>query len=169
MADSNQVTTPQDPAPTDTTAQPVLPATEPEKGGGAATGDDERIELSKEDYNNLIAARDRSNNTVSEQSNFIESLARERGINDFLTANKEKYPDLSADDLTHVDDPRDLETEAARVQRRLEDHAQAKLLEIENSATPRITPEQLAEIEAQAEKNPSADSMSRVIAARMQR
>lgn len=168
MADQNQETTPQNPAPTGAEVTPAA-ATVPEPGGGAATVEDEMVTMSKKDRDALVAARDRSNETASQQSNFIEQIAREKGINEFLTTNKEKYPDLSADDLSHVDDPADLETEAARVQQRLDTHAQAKILEIENSAVPKITPEQQAEIEADAAKNPGAKSWSKVLAGRMQR
>lgn len=172
MAEPNQQTAPQNPGGTDGNpgGQPPVDnpaATPPQKGGGSATQDDDQVTLSKEDYNNLIGQRDRSNQTVDDQNNFIESIAQERGINQFLKDNAEKYPDLSYEDLKHVDDPSQLDTEAARLQSRLEAHAQAKLLEIENHKPPQETPEQRAQREAELAKNPSRDSHEKWLAGRL--
>lgn len=161
MAEPNQPTEPQNPGGTggEPGSNPPAPtATPPQKGGGPATQDDDQVTLSKEDYNNLIGQRDRSNNTIDQQSSFIETIAQERAINQFLADNKEKYPDLTLDDLRYAESPEDLEKEAARVQRRLEDHAQAKLLEIENHQPPQETPDQRAARLADLRKNPGPAS-----------
>jgi|SRR5687768_9438523 len=173
MAEQNQETTPPNAGATDGLPQggeqpPVTPAaTNPPKAGDAATHDDDVITLPKKDYQNLISQRDGNHETAAQQSAFIESIAREKGINQFLTDNKDKYPDVGLEDLSHVEDPESLEREAIRIQKRLEDHAQAKILSIENPETPRITPEQRAQAEADLAKNPDAKSLEKMIAGRM--
>lgn len=173
MAEANQNTEPQNPGGTGgdqpggqpPADQPTV--TPPQNGGGAASGDDEMVTMSKADRDALVAARDRANNTVQDQSGFIESMAQKEGITNFLKDNKQKYPDLSFDDLKHIEDPADLDNEAARLQRRLEDHAQSKILEIENHQPPQETAEQRAQREAELRKNPSPESHLAFLAGRL--
>lgn len=171
MAETDQNTTPQNPGGTGNipgTQPPVSsPATPPQNGGGAASGDEETVTLKKTDYNNLIGQRDSSNNELSSAMSYIENDAREKAVNKFLTTNKEKYPDLSTEDLSHVDDPQMLETEATRLQTRLQQHAQSKILEIENHQTPRESAEDRAAREAEAAKNPSLLGYESVLAGRL--
>lgn len=158
------------PAPgNDTPPAPANPSATNPQGQGSATGEpgDETITLKKSDYNNLISKRDSNHQQLDDANSFIESIAQERGINNFLQENKEKYPDIAFDDLAHVTDPADLEKEADRLQTRLQKHAQDKLLEIENAGPPRETPDQRAAREAELAKNPGRGSLEQVIAGRL--
>lgn len=117
------------------TATPTAEPTQP-----VAT-EEAPVTLSQKDYKALVAARDRANNANEQQASFINTLAQERGISQFLESNKTKYPDLTMADLIHVEDPADLEAEATRVQKRLEDAVQNKLLDVQKADVPAISPE----------------------------
>lgn len=138
-AEPGGATSPANPSEDPSKGGEKAPAVTPsdKKGGGAATSDtDETVTIPKKDYNNLIGQRDRANESNQGKDAFLEQLAQERTTEQFLSDNKEKYPDLTKDDLSHVWDPDQLETEAKRVQQRLEGHAQAKLADLENDSTP---------------------------------
>jgi hypothetical protein len=166
--EENPKTDPQNPGATGDGGQTPPAATNQNDGGGAATDGDEMISVKKSDYNNLISARDRNFDDAARQSAFIESMAQEKGINTFLNDNKDKYPDLTFEDLKHVEDPADLEEVASRMQRRLEDHAQSKILNIENPKPPTMSPEDRAAKEAEIMKNGGPDAWEKVLALRMQ-
>lgn len=140
------------------------PAATAPQGSDAATTSEESITLPKKDYNNLLSSRDSNFNNAAEaaaaleqQSAFIEQLAAKEGINQFLNDHKSDYPDLTYDDLKHIDSPEALEAEAQRLQRRLEDHAQNKILAIENPKAPSLSPEQRAAKMAELKKNGDLD------------
>jgi hypothetical protein len=119
------------------------PATPPATNEG-----DESITLTKKDYNNLISQRDKATNAARSsegQQAFLESLAQEKSVKDFLNENKDSYPDLNPEDLSHVWDPDQLKDEADRIQRRLQDHAQAKIMSVEQSTAPVLSPVERAE------------------------
>ena len=146
MAESSQQTDPQNnPGATGGEPQGDPAATNP-KGGGSATGDSDQVTLSQEDYQNLVAARDRANeaargNEGSEE--FLLTLAKEREIGSFLKEHAEKYPDVSSEDLMHLDDPGQLEAEATRLQTRYEDIVQKKLHDVQIADnSPRLTDEE---------------------------
>lgn len=142
MADDSPKTDPQNPGATgdDGGTPPTPPATNPQ-GSGPATDDDETVTLKKSDYKNLQAQRDRANQQNRDSEEFLEELAAERAIKSFLKENKDKYPDVKYADIKHVT-PANLEVEAARVQRRLEDHAQAKIMNIEKATAPVLSPQE---------------------------
>ena len=172
MTEINQETG--SPAPVETGGKPAEgtppaapAATPPSKGSDTATGDEETITLKKADYNNLVGGRDRSNEELSGALSYIERQAQKDGIEKFLKDNGKDYPDLSYDDLSHVEDPRTLEAEAKRIQTRLQDHAQSKILEIENHRPPQETADQRATREAELAKNPSNDAWEKVLEGRM--
>lgn len=175
MAEGSQNTDPKPSDPTDgkppegTPPAPAPAATDPVKDDGAASGDDEMVTMSKKDRDALVAARDRNHERANSADAFIESMAQERGINQFLKDNAEKYPDITFDDLKHVADPDELADEADRIQTRLQSHAQSKILEIENGTPPTISPEELAQVEKEARDNPGPGQFAKVLAARMRR
>lgn len=146
MAESGQTTDPQnDPG---ATGGDDPTATNP-TGSGAATGDSDQVTLSREDYNNMVAARDRANEAARQNEGseeFLVTLAKEREIGSFLKENKEKYPDVVEGDLMHLSDPSELEAEATRLQTRYEDIVQKKLLDVQVADnTPRLTDEEKAQ------------------------
>lgn len=137
-------TPPADPAKTGDDAPQGTPpaATPPEKGQGAATEGDDTITLKKEDYKNLVSQRDRNANEANANQEFMLTLAKEREIDSFLKENKEKFPDVTRQDLMYLDDPDALEDAAVAMQRRLEDHVQAKLLDVQKTSAPILSPEE---------------------------
>lgn len=108
----------------------------------------------------LQSQRDKLQNKVSMLESFLEPIAVERAVDSFLSENKDKYPDLTRDDLMNVSDisPEYLDKEAARLQTRLQEHAQKKILEIENPKVPDMTlDERNAEIDKlRNSKDPNA-------------
>lgn len=153
---------PKNPAPDDGANQP--------KGKGSATpGDDETVTLKKSDYNNLIGQRDTANNDLKGQSAFINQLAQERYIGEFLKDNAEDYPDLEPEDLAHVwGEDEDFHKEAKRLQARYERVTQKKLHDIENPPTPpRESPESQANREAELAKKPGRNALAEVFRGRM--
>lgn len=132
--------------------------------------DDETVTLNKEDYNNLIAQRDRANNDKSELNDTVLTLAEEREerikkemIGDFLEQNKDKFPDLTTDDLMAAGSPDELETLAAKRQRRYEDVVQEKLLKVQKTTAPILSPEERAEELKRLKQNPGSDSFQRAL------
>lgn len=143
-------------------------ATQPQ--GGSSATDDQTVTLSKEDYSNLIAQRDRANNDKSGLNDTVLTLAQEREeriksemIGDFLEQNKEKYPDLTSDDLMTADSPEELETLATKRQRRYEDVVQEKLLKVQRTEAPILSPEEKAEELKRLKQNPGSDSFQRAL------
>jgi hypothetical protein len=172
MADKDLQTDPQNPAGTGG-GEPTPPtATPPNNGGGSATGNQndqfttpDGFKLVKEDdYNKLVSQRDGNHQQASNSDAFVEQIARERAIDSFLKENQQKYPDLTADDLSHISSPEDLDTEAARIQRRLEDHTQNKLLELENAKPPKMTQEEKQAKLDELAKNGSPASLEKALA-----
>lgn len=145
------------------TATPPAPTTPP------AT-DDETVTLSKKDYSNLIAQRDRANNDKSDLNDTVLTLAEEREeriksqmIGDFLEKNKEKYPDLTIEDLMAAGSPEELDTLAVKRQRRYEDVVQEKLLKVQKTTAPILSPEEKAEELKRLKANPGSSSFQRAL------
>jgi hypothetical protein len=137
-------TDPQNPAPTDGNTPP---ATDP-KGKGTATDGDEVVTLKKSDYNKLVSQRDRNAEQLrqnSAQDAFVMELAVERTINKFLTENKDKFPDLTAEDLMNVDDPDELDAVATRIQNNISKKVQEKLESVQIKETPKLSEQERAE------------------------
>lgn len=137
---------------------------------GASGATDDTVTLSQEDYKNLIAARDRANNDKNDLTESVMSIqeqleanAKRDAINEFLKDNKEKYPDLTSDDLASVSSPDDLAAHAERMQRRLEDVVQKRLLDVQKVDQPVVTPEERAEAEKRLKANPSKSSFQDMI------
>lgn len=158
-------TPPNEPAGTDGGEQKATPpaATQEPKGQGGATDGEETVTLKKEDYNNLISQRDRANNSNAENDAFIGQIAQERAIDSFLEENKKDYPDVKRDDLMHLEDPDMLESEAKRIQRRLQDHAQAKLLDVQQTTAPLLSPEERAQRLKKLKSSPGNDAFDQMI------
>lgn len=165
MSNDDPKTPPQEPGATgaDSAAATNLP------GSDGATEDD-TVVLSKKDYAALQAQRDRANNGNSELEATVfrleaqqEAAAKERIINSYLSENKDKYPDLTADDLAHVEDPEELDNAAAKAQRRLEDVVQKRLLDVQKVDQPIVTPEERADREKRLKASPSKSSFGEMI------
>lgn len=157
-------------------------ATPPTTAPGAATENPSATPPAADPVKPVVAQRDKANeekrqlqsenDEMRERIEFLESVANENikkeAIGKFLTENKEKYPDLTFDDLSHIRTFEEMETEADRLQRRLQDHAQAKILEIEqNPQGPPLSPEQRAEKEKQLMEQGGKSALAGAIALRL--
>lgn len=156
-----------------TTGNPAAPGTDDGNTPPAATPpanpaeppatDDDVVTLKKEDYNNLISQRDRNHQLSSESEGYVATLAKREGIDEFLTEHKIDYPDVTRDDLMHLEDPEALEAEAKRIQKRYEDVVQKKLLDVQRADTPVLSPEDRAAKLEQLKKTPGSKSFSEMI------
>lgn len=154
-----------DPVVTDGT----IPAATQPQGAPAAT-EDTTVTLKKEDYNNLIAQRDRATNAKGELDDTVLTLAQEREvrikselIGEFLVENKDKYPDLTSEDLMSADSPEELETLAVKRQRRYEDVVQDKLLKVQKAEAPSLSPEDRATALNKLKENPDKGSFGKFL------
>lgn len=116
-----------------------------------------------EDKNNLISARDRSNNATSELEDSVTDILKEREINKFLESNKDKFPDITVDDLMLANSPEQLEELAAKQQRRVEDAVQKKLLEVQKADAPVLSPQERAAELKKLKDNPGSGSFGRML------
>ncbi|CAB4155696.1 hypothetical protein UFOVP667_17 [uncultured Caudovirales phage] len=139
------------------------PAATPQPTSTPAATDDKTVTLSEADYKNLIAQRDRANNTNSDLEDSVTDILKEREINKFLKSNGEKFPDITADDLMQANSPEELETLAAKQQRRVEDAVQKKLLEVQKASAPVLSPEERATELKKLKENPSSQSFGRML------
>ena len=116
-----------------------------------------------EDKNNLVAARDRSNNANSDLEDSVTDILKEREINKFLKGNAEKYPDVTADDLMIASSPDELEAVATKQQRRIEDAVQAKLLSTQKATAPVLSPQERAAELKKLKDSPDKNSFGRML------
>jgi hypothetical protein len=152
MGDNTPPAPANDPAPTGGEPSPTAP--EPSKDPQAAP--DETVTIPKSEYEglqksnkDLLSQRDRNAEESKSKDDFLNQLAAERFIDDFLgkEENKKKFPDVKRDDLVGVSSPDDVEELAGNIQRRLDDHAQAKLESVQNTTAPVLSPQERAEKE----------------------
>lgn len=143
----NQQTPPPTPNPTEGNQPPA-----PEIKGKDGAPNDETVTISKKELEglrksnkDLLSARDRNVESARRSEAFVDQLVQERYIDKFLVDNKDKYPDLTRDDLMYVDDPEYLEQEATRMQNRISEAAQKRLEAIQNPQPPVLSPEDKAE------------------------
>lgn len=143
--------------PTATPPQGTPPATE-----GSAIPDGYEL-IRTEDKNNLISARDRSKNANQDLEDSVTDILKEREINKFLTSNKEKFPDVTQDDLMLANSPEELEEIATRQQRRVEDAVQKKLLEVQKASAPVLSPQEREAELKKLKENPNGGSFGRML------
>lgn len=154
-----------------TTVEPAAPgtggenptATPPASPASPTATDDKTVTLSETDYKNLVAARDRANNTNQELEDSVTDILKEREINKFLKGNAEKFPDVTADDLMLASSPDELEEIAARQQRRIEDAVQAKLLSTQKATAPVLSPQERAAELKKLKDSPDSNSFGRML------
>lgn len=138
-------------------ATPTSPTTTP-----VAT-EDKTVTLSEKDYKNLISARDRAHQTASDTEATVETLAKEWEVNKFLEVNKDKFPDITLDDLMIASSPEELESIATDRQQRYEDVVQKRLLEVQRADAPILSPEQKAEQLKKLKENPGSGSFQKAL------
>ena len=137
-------------------------ATNPQ-GAPLATEDSDQVTLSQADYKNLVAARDRANENASANEEFVLTLAKEREINSFLDQHKEDYPDVELSDLMSADSPEQLEELAKDRQARYEQVVQKRLLDVQQSTAPTLSPQERAEKLKHLKANPGSSSFRSMV------
>lgn len=142
----DQSTPPEAPAGTGDGNQtpPAATQTPPQEPAGAS-GDDETITLKKKDYNNLISQRDQAKNTSAATEAWVMEQAKKQDVRAWVKENKQKYPDVSIDDLMSAESEEELPKIAERTQRRIDDAVQSKLKTMNSATAPELTPEQRTE------------------------
>lgn len=116
-----------------------------------------------EDKNNLVSARDRSNNASSDLEDSVTDILKEREIEKFLKSNAEKFPDITADDLMLANSPAELEDLATKQQRRVEDAVQKKLLDVQKAQAPVLSPQERAAELKKLKDSPGSGSFGRML------
>lgn len=166
--DNIQQTPPNPPAPTGGDDKTPPPA--PDDNGKGGAPDDEQVSISKKELDalqksqkDLLSQRDKANNDNSGSDAFVQQLAQERHIDQFLKDNAEDFPDVTRDDLMHVGDPDVLKDEAGRIQNRYKEVTQKNLKNLQIADQPNLT---AAEKAAQLKKlrdNPDDDSFGKMV------
>ena len=159
MDDSDPKTQPQNPGATGGDE----PAATIPQGSGGATDDSKTVTLSESDYKNLISQRDRANNTNMESESFLLTLAKEREIDTFLEQHKVDYPDLTREDLMSADDPSELEELAKSRQEAIERVVQKRLLDVQVSTAPLLSPQEKAAKLKALKQNPGSQSFQEML------
>lgn len=186
MAETPQTGTP--PAGTGTQAPATPPAGGAATGGGAAGEQGTPQDQNKE----LVAQRDRANQLLKDngidpksgkkietppagdagesRDDFLAELYQERYINGFLKDNKDKYPDVTLDDLKLANSPSQVQAEAERVQKRIEDATKAKLEAVQIAdQTPKLTDSQIDEQVEELKKSNDPKKFQKMVALRAQK
>lgn len=136
----------------------------------SASGD-ETVTLSKKDHSELVSQRDRANEEIrklkesgNSENDLMYEIAKERGIDQFLKENKEKYPDVTADDLKFLDDPEQLEAAASHLQSTINDRVQKKLSDVQVAdERPQLSEEDRKKKLAALEKSDSPDKFEQMV------
>lgn len=153
-------------APAATQTPPTPPAVTPETGNVP-----EGYELIRtEDKNNLVSQRDKANNSNSETDTILTGLLQERAVEKAVLTDefKEKYPDVTAEDVLDADpaDQDDILAIAEKKQKRYEAIKQNALKNATKiDAPPEISPEEKSqELKKLAGPNKPKNAFQRAIA-----
>lgn len=163
--EENPKTDPNTPDPTGGKPEKAEPAATDPKGAELAT--EETVTLNKSDYNNLIAARDRSNEQLDQVTDAVVQMQKKTDIDKFLADNKEQFPDVVFDDLKFAESPDQIEELAKSAQNRITAATQKRLEEVQLGRPPKMTPKDRATREADLKKNPGSKSFAEMVRLRM--
>lgn len=117
---------------------------EPQQSPEQEQGNDESNDLQKElnklrMENNMLKNKQ---NSSGESDEMVRYLAWKDAANDFLSSNKQQYPDVELSDLESASSPEELKTIAEKTQDRINAAAQRRIQEEQKATAPEITPEQ---------------------------
>lgn len=130
----------QDPQGTGGDQPPANPQPDPEPASHG--DDDEYIKVKKSSYKKMQSDSTKTFERLRDVEAWASERAQKDAIGEFLEEKKSDFPDVTLADLMHVGDPDELEEVAGTVQRRLDDHAQNKLKNVQKAQRPQQTPEQ---------------------------
>ena len=132
--------------PAPTPAVPPAPGATPQPSETPVTppvDNDEKITLSKKDYNNLISARDKANNNNSDTESVLSALLQKDAVRDAMATGdfKSQYPDVTEADLLAANplNEEQIVEVAKTMQARFEKIRQDAIKNIEIARPPEIT------------------------------
>jgi hypothetical protein len=111
---------------------------------GDQSGDDS-VNLSRKDYNNLIAQRDRANNNGQQSDESLAQLQYDFYKGKAVDEAAKKFPDVPRDILETAETPEQMETLATKFQQHAEKVKQDALKDLTTVDTGQLTPEQKAD------------------------
>lgn len=143
--------------------QQQQPATQPQGQQGAATDDDEVVQIKKSDLKKLQSQRDGNHERARQTEYQVALMLQKQDINDFLATNKEKFPDVRTDDLLDAESEEDFETLAAQTQTRIDEAAQRRLGDLQKVGTPKLSPQEKAAQLKKLKENPGSGSFQKML------
>lgn len=161
MSEPTSQTPPTDPAQTGDPQDP--PATDPQNDPGAATDDDEVVQIKKSDLKKLQSQRDGNHERARQTEYQVALMLQKQDIDKYLTENKTKFPDVLSDDLLDAESEEDFEKLAGQTQARIDKAAQRKLGDLQRTQTPTLSPKEKAAQLKQLKENPGSASFQKML------
>lgn len=172
MADGdNPQTPPNDPAGTGGDNTPAAPQ-EPNGQGGAP---DEMVSVPKSKLDgleksnkDLLSQRDKNANELAGKDEFLLTIAKEREIDGFISSNKDKFPDVTRDDLMLASSMEEVEQLAGQQQKRFDEVVQKKLRDVQSTTAPILSPEERSQKLKKLKEGNAPDRFEQMADLRMQ-
>lgn len=163
MAEEKSQTPPNDQAGTDDGKTPPA-ATPPVDDQGAATDDDDEVvSIKKKDLKALQSGRDKNHERARQTEYQVAMMLLEKDANKFLETNKEKFPDVKAEDLFDAEDDADFEKLAGQTQARIDEAAQRRLGDLQRSTTPTLSPQEKSAQLKKLKETPGSSSFQKML------
>jgi hypothetical protein len=130
---------------------PTPPATQSPAQPIPATDDDDKVVLSKKDYQNLVSARDKATNgnkefreQLAETDSILNAVLQKDAVRDAMAKSdfKEKYPDVTEAELLEANPTNDemIEKIAEAKQKRYEEVKLSAIKKVQVAEAPTIAP-----------------------------
>lgn len=162
MAEEKSKTPPNEPVGTEGDEPKATPPNEPQ---GAATDDDdeEMVTIKKSSLKKLQSEGTKSFERARQTEYQVAMIMLEKDANKFLDTNKEKFPDVKAEDLFDAEDEEDFEKLAGQTQARIDEAAQRRLGDLQKSTTPTLSPQEKAAQLKKLKENPGSSSFQKML------
>lgn len=138
------------------------PVTEP-----PASSSDKHVDPAEQARRDQQSKKDKAlseNDELTDRLSWLESREAEREkdtfVGSFLAENKDKYPNVTAEDLKFANTPEDVEAIAKHMQRRFQDQQQDALKSVRLAEDSPLSAEQFAKEAAELEKKTNSESRS---------
>ena len=159
--------TPQTPASGTEGVEPK--ATQVAKTDGAAPDDDDEVvTIKKSSLKKLQSDSTKNFERIRSTEYQVALMAQKADIKEYLTANKEKFPDVETDDLLDAESEEDFEKLAGQTQARIDKAAQRKLGDLQKVQIPTISPKDKAARLEQLKESPGSASFQEMLALQSQ-
>lgn len=141
------------------------PATPPSEVPGAATDDDEVVQITKKDLKKLQSQRDSNHERARQTEYQVALMLQKDDIKSFLSdpENKAKFPDVEVDDLLDAESEEDFEKLAGQTQARVDKAAQRRLGDLQKVGTPTLSPKEKAAELKRLKENPGSASFQKML------